>query len=76
MYTCFPIFIILCCICYRSKLFLGYSIFKLAYFFQTRSICLNLGQLVNLDQFGAGKKHRTQATSQRSLFYQIIQKQS
>ena len=31
-------------VCYRSKLFLGYSIFKLVYCFQTRSICLNLGQ--------------------------------
>ena len=39
------------CTCYRSKLFLSYSIFKLVHFFQTRSICLNL------DQFGAGKKH-------------------
>ena len=34
-------------ICYRSKLFLGYSIFKLVYFFQTRSISLNLGQFVS-----------------------------
>ena len=46
------------CICYRSKLFLGYSIFKLVHFFKTRSICLNLGQfLFKLDQlvqFGAG----------------------
>ena len=29
-------------ICFRSKLFLGYSILKLVYFFQTRSICFNL----------------------------------
>ena len=34
-------------ICYRSKLFLGYSVFKLVYFFQTRSVCLNLGQFVS-----------------------------
>ena len=26
------------CMCYRSNLFLGYSIFKLAYFFQTKLI--------------------------------------
>ena len=46
---------------YRSKLFLGYSIFKLVFFFfkpgqfvstlvnffQTRSTCFNLGQLVS-----------------------------
>ena len=50
------------CMCYRSKLFLGNSIFKLVYFFQTRSIIS-----LNLDQFGAGKKHRSQATSHRSL---------
>ena len=30
------------CTCYRSKLSLGYSIFKLVYF-QTRSFCLELG---------------------------------
>ena len=57
------------CICYKSKLFLGYSIFKLVYFFQTK---VNLSQprsiiCFNLDQFGAGKKHRSQATSHRSL---------
>ena len=39
--------------------------------FQTRLICFNLGQFVlNLDQFGAHKKHSSQATSHRSLFYQ------
>ena len=47
-----------------QQLFLAYSIFKLVYFFQIRSICFNLGQ------FGAGKKHSSQATSHRSLFYQ------
>ena len=35
------------CICYRSKLFLVYSIFKVVYVFQTRSICLNLGHFVS-----------------------------
>ena len=54
------------------------------FFFQTRSICLNLDQLVstkvnmfqpgstcfNLDHCGAGKKNRSQlATSHKSLFY-------
>ena len=57
------------CMCYRSKLILGYSVFKLVYFFQTRSICLNLAQFFfktrsiisfNLDHFGAGEKHRSQ----------------
>ena len=40
------------CMCYRSKLILGYSIFKLVLFFQTRSIiCLNLAQFfLKLDQ--------------------------
>ena len=63
------------CMCYRSKLILDYSIFKLVYFFQTRSICLNLAQFFfktrsisfNVDHFGAGEKHRSQATSHRSL---------
>ena len=34
----------------KITVFLGYSIFKLVYFFKTTSICLNL------DQFGAGEK--------------------
>ena len=47
--------------CYRSKLFLCYSLLKRVYFFfQTRSICFNLGQ------FEAGKKHRSQATGHMS----------
>ena len=33
----------------KIMVFLGYSIFKLVYFFKTTSICLNL------DHFGAGK---------------------
>ena len=54
--------------CYRSKLFLSYFIFKLVYFFKPgqfvltyRSICFNR------DQFGTGEKHRSQPTSRRSL---------
>ena len=43
------------------KIILGDSIFKLVYFFQTTSICSNQSQ------FGAGKKHSSQATSHRSL---------
>ena len=31
----------------QSELFLGYSSFELVYFFQTRSICLNLAQFVS-----------------------------
>ena len=48
------------CMCYRSKLFLVYSIFKVVCFSnqvnlpQPRSLCFTL------DQFGASKKHRSQ----------------
>ena len=53
----------------QLKIILGYSIFKLVYFFQNQ---VNLSQsrsiiCLNLDQFGAAKKHRSQATSHRSL---------
>ena len=34
-------------ICYRSKLFLGNSIFKLVYFFQNRLNFFNLGQFAS-----------------------------
>ena len=32
------------CMCYRTKLFLGYSIFKLVYWFQPSAIIFNLFQ--------------------------------
>ena len=68
------------CIRYRWKLFLGYSVFKLVYFFsihvnlsQPRSICFKLDQLV----FKQGQLVSTQIslgqvknTSNTSLLYQ------
>ena len=62
-------------------------ILEVILFLRSTNICLKLGEFVsnlilinlfqprstcfNLDQFGAGKKHR----SHRSLFYQAVQKQ-
>ena len=63
------------CICYKSKLFLGYSIFKLVYFFQTRSICLNLGQFVSTKiSLGQVKKtgHRPKSNRPKDSFNECL----